>query len=92
MQGILRILTQGLVLLFSRLHILLGELGDSFEIGTGEYQGLIRERGMEYVEEQAHGGADDRALKQRDAGRKAEEIGMLEVYDFEPGSSLSRCT
>lgn len=27
-----------------------------------------------YVEEQSHGGADDRALKQLDAARKAEDV------------------
>ncbi len=33
-----------------------------------------KERGREYVEEQAHGGADDRSLKQLEAGRKAEDV------------------
>ncbi len=32
-----------------------------------------KERGR-YVEEQAHGGADDRALKQVEAGRKVEDV------------------
>ena len=31
-------------------------------------------RGRGYVEEQAHGRADDRALKQLEAGRKAEDV------------------
>jgi putative transposase len=33
-----------------------------------------KERGSGYVEEQSHRGADDRALKQLEAGRKAEDV------------------
>ena len=41
---------------------------------VSEIGGPIKRKGKRYVEEQSHRGADDRGLKELEAGRKAEDV------------------